>query len=155
MDDATVTLRRADDDATISLVETLLEDNDLPSRDVRSKPGCFHVGDDDGDPVCVGGVEAYGNDGLLRSVVVEQSVRGDGVGTALCAALEREARAEGVETLYLLTTTASGFFANRGYEQIERADAPATIRQTTEFEDLCPATAVCMRKSLSPPRPDA
>ena len=148
MGEATVTLRRADDDGTIPLVETLLEENDLPSRDVRSKPGCFYVGYDGGDPVCVGGVEVCGTDGLLRSVVVERSARGGGFGTALCEALEREARAEGVETLYLLTTTASGFFADHGYAEVDRADAPAAVQQTTEFDDLCPATAVCMRKPL-------
>lgn len=150
MREPTVTLRGATD--SLSYVEALLEANGLPARDVRSKPDCFYVayGDEDAgaDAVGVGGVEAYGSDGLLRSVAVEESVRGEGYGTALCDALEAEARASGVETLYLLTTTAAAFFADRGYEELERADAPADIRATTEFEALCPASAVCMRKSL-------
>lgn len=147
MSGATVTLQRADEGA-LSYVETLLEANDLPSQDVRSKSACFYVGYDGDDRVGVGGIEPYGTAGLLRSLVVEQSARGNGVGTALCGALESEARIAGVDTLYLLTTTAPEFFAGRGYGEIERDGAPAAIQRTTEFDDLCPATAVCMRKSL-------
>lgn len=147
MSGSTLTLRRTDDTA-LSYVESLLEENGLPSADVRTNPGRFYVGYDGGDRVGIGGVEIYGTDGLLRSVVVERSERGNGFGAAMCEALEAKARADGVETLYLLTTTALEFFATRGYAEIERSDAPATIRQTTEFEDLCPATAACMKKFL-------
>ena len=146
--DASIALRPGDD-TTLSYVETLLEQNGLPSQDVRSKPDCFYVGYDDDDPVGVGGVEIYDTDGLLRSVVVEESARANGLGTAICETLETKARTDGVETLHLLTTTVPDFFANRGYVRIERADAPATIRRTTEFDELCPASATCMKKSLS------
>ena len=147
MSGTTPTLQRADD-SDLSYVETILAENGLPSQDVRSKAECFYVGYAGDEPVGVGGVEIHGTAGLLRSVVVEQSARGNGFGTAICKALETAARANGVQTLYLLTTTASEFFATRGYVEIARTDAPLTIRQTTEFDDLCPATATCMRKSL-------
>ncbi|QSX00803.1 arsenic resistance N-acetyltransferase ArsN2 [Haloterrigena alkaliphila] len=147
MDDATVTLRRADESA-LEDVETLLAENDLPSADVRTSSARFYVGFDGDERVGIGGLERYGTDGLLRSVVVERSVRGNGYGTALCDALERRARADGLETLYLLTTTAAGFFAGRGCEELERSDAPAAIRETTQFDELCPASATCMRTSL-------
>ncbi|WP_228434553.1 hypothetical protein [Natrarchaeobaculum aegyptiacum] len=52
-----------------------------------------------------------------------------------------------VDALYLLTTTAVDFFAARGYDEIDRADAPDAIRNTTEFADLCPSSATCMRRS--------
>lgn len=143
----TVSLQQASD-STISYVEALLEENDLPTRDVRSKLEWFYLGYDGDDPVGVGGVEVHGTEGLLRSVVVEQSARGEGFGTAICEALETRARNEGVETLYLLTTTAPAFFSDREFVEIERTEAPTAIRQTTEFDDLCPASAACMRKSL-------
>lgn len=148
MSGTAVSLRQAADEGDIAYVESLLERNDLPSADVRSKPDCFYVGCDGETRVGVGGTEQYGTVGLLRSLVVERSVRGDGVGAALCAALESEARTHGVVTLFLLTTTASGFFAGRGYAEIERADAPDVVQQSAEFTDLCPATATCMQKSL-------
>jgi len=98
--------------------------------------------------VGVGGLERDGSNALLRSVAVEPSVRGRGFGTALCDRLERKARSGDVETVYLLTTTATDFFASRGYVEVEREAAPAAIRETTEFTELCPSTATCMEKSL-------
>ena len=147
MSGATITLEAADD-GTLAYVESLLEESGLPSADVRSKPGCFYVAYDGDKAVGIGGIERRGAAGLLRSVAVERSARGEGLGTALCEQLEAVARDEDVEVLYLLTTTASGFFVDRGYVEIERREAPVAIRGTTEFADLCPETAVCMRKPL-------
>ena len=93
-------------------------------------------------------LEPAGDAGLLRSVAVRDSARGAGVGTAVCDELEERARAEGTTELYLLTTSAADFFADRGYEKIERVDAPRAIRETTQFDDRCPAAAVCMRTRL-------
>lgn len=143
----TITLQQADD-STLSYIETLLEKNGLPSQDVRSRPDCFYIGYNSAGSVGIGGIEIYGNDGLLRSVVIEQATRGSGWGTALCDTLEANASADGIDTLYLLTTTAADFFDNRGYVEIERANAPTAIQQTTEFDDLCPTEATCMKKSL-------
>lgn len=147
MASTTVRLQRADEDA-LGYVERVLDRNDLPSGDVRAKPDCFYVATSGGDPVGVGGIEVYGTDGLLRSVVVEESVRGTGYGSTLVDALETTAHDDGVSALYLLTTTAAGFFAARGYDEVDRVEAPDAIRQTTEFADLCPDTATCMLKSL-------
>jgi amino-acid N-acetyltransferase len=147
MSEETLTLQQANE-TSISYVETLLDENDLPSQDVHAKPGCFYIGYDGESRVGVGGVERYGSVGLLRSVVIKQSVRGNGFGATLCEELERQARTEGVETLYLLTTTASEFFANRGYATTERTDVPDAVRQTTEFEEFCPTSASCMKKRL-------
>lgn len=143
-----LTLERADGDS-LAYVETLLERNDLPSRDVRTKPDAFYVGYDGDERIGIGGFERRGTHGLLRSVVVDRSKRGAGYGTALCDALEAEAASDGLDALYLLTTTASGFFADRGYEEIRRSEAPTAVRETTEFDELCPTTATCMRKHLS------
>ena len=133
---------------TLGYVERLLVRNDLPAQDVRSKPNCFYIGYAGGERVGIGGFERYGTDGLLRSVVVEESNRGEGLGTALCETLEANASAASIETLYLLTTTAVEFFADRGYRKIGRSSAPSSIQQTTEFRFLCPTTAVCMRKHV-------
>lgn len=148
MSDARLLLRPADD-ATLAYVESLLAENGLPSRDVRDRPDCFHVAYHDDERVGVGGLEVHGRAGLLRSVAVEESARGRGFGAAICERLETRARDRGVDRLYLLTTTAADFFARRGYETVERSDAPAAIRETTEFDDLCPASATCLRTSLS------
>jgi amino-acid N-acetyltransferase len=81
-------------------------------------------------------------------VAVDPTERGRGVGTALCDALEARAAAAGVERLFLLTTTAPGFFADRGYAVVDRADVPETIGTTAQFADLCPDAATVMSTSL-------
>ncbi|TKX43961.1 arsenic resistance N-acetyltransferase ArsN2 [Halorubrum sp. ARQ200] len=147
MNGAPLKLRRADE-ATLSYVETKLEANGLPSQDVRSKPDCFYIGYDGDERIGAAGIEIYDTDGLLRSVVVEEAVRGQGYGTALCAVAETEAQSADVDMLYLLTTNTSGFFTELGYVEIDRSTVPRAIQQTTEFDDLCPSTATCMKKTL-------
>ena len=142
-----VTLERAGP-ADLDRLEALLESNDLPADDLRKAPGSFFLASAGGMLVGAGGVEVHGDDGLLRSVVVVESMRGRGYGTALCDALATRARADGVTTLYLLTTTAAGFFGERGYETVPRAEAPPAIRATAEFAALCPDDATCMRRRL-------
>ena len=143
---SSVTLHPVEGD--LDYVEALLTRDDLPVQDLATAPAEFYYATADGERVGIGGLEGYGDIGLLRSVVVEAPKRGRGYGTLLCEALETAARDNDIETLYLLTTTASEFFAAEGYSTVERAIVPDTIRCTTEFEDLCPSTATCMRKSL-------
>ena len=147
MTDPSVALRLAEG-GDLDRVESLLEANGLPYEDARTKPECFFLARDGEAVVGAGGLEAYGSDGLLRSVVVAEPYRGRGYGGALCDALEARARERGVGTLYLLTTTAAGFFRRRGYEAIDREAVPPTVRRTTEFADLCPDSATCMRLDL-------
>ena len=82
-------------------------------------------------PSALIGLETYGSEALLRSLVVETHAANQGVGT-----------------LYLLTTTAETFFARRGYHRIDRAVAPPAIRSTREFAGLCPASSAFFLKRL-------
>ncbi|WP_227132492.1 arsenic resistance N-acetyltransferase ArsN2 [Halorubellus salinus] len=147
MSERAVDLERATGDR-LADVEALLAANDLPVADVHDGTAEFYAAFDDGDAVGFGGLEVHDDAALLRSVVVRDAVRGRGYGTAICDALEREARERGVETVSLLTTTAASFFGARGYDDVDRRDAPAALRETAEFADLCPASATCMRKRL-------
>lgn len=160
-----ITLRQVNGE-DVDRVESMLEANGLPHQDVRAKPECFFLafasaegsadaedsadaeGSTDAELVGIGGIETCGSNGLLRSVVVTEPNRGQGYGTALCEAMEDRARTDGVETLYLLTTTAAAFFRRRGYEPVDREEAPPRIRVTTEFADLCPSSATCLAKAL-------
>ncbi|MEC4718407.1 arsenic resistance N-acetyltransferase ArsN2 [Noviherbaspirillum sp. CPCC 100848] len=94
------------------------------------------------------GLERYGDNALLRSLAVRPGNQFAGLGTQLAAAAEEHARGAGVATLYLLTTTAAGFFERRGYDVIARSEAPATLQKTTEFSSLCPSQAICLRRNL-------
>jgi amino-acid N-acetyltransferase len=93
-------------------------------------------------------LELFGDVALLRSLVVAASARGQGAGSALLLQAEAHARAHGVRTLYLLTTTAEEFFARRGYTRASRETAPAAIRSTREFAGICPASSAFMSRQL-------
>jgi amino-acid N-acetyltransferase len=138
---------------TISLnteVEALLTEAQLPVADLASSRSLNLLGVQDGGRlVGVVGVEVYGSTGLLRSLAVEPAHRNSGLGASLVSNAEIWASAQGVETLYLLTTTAAQFFAKRGYEAVPRSDAPAAIAVTAQFSDLCPASSTFMRKVLA------
>lgn len=95
------------------------------------------------------GLELKNNNALLRSLAVIEPHRGKGLATQLLREIEKYARSNQVDTLYLLTLTAERFFAKRGYRKTDRTSAPPAIQETAEFKSLCPATAVCMKKQLS------
>lgn len=99
-------------------VRPLLEQNGLPTADLAASSVELFEAEADGRCVGLDGLELYGTVALLRSVVVPSSVRGEGYGAAISDALESRARESDVETLYLLTTTASEFFGARGFEPV-------------------------------------
>jgi amino-acid N-acetyltransferase len=94
------------------------------------------------------GIEICGAYGLLRSLAVTESMRGQGLGEALTQHIEDYARDKDLKALYLLTTTAANFFSHLGYEPTERVNAPDPLQETNEFKSICPASAVCMVKLL-------
>ena len=95
-------------------------------------------------------LEVYGSSGLVRSLAVAPSARGEGVGGRLVVAIEDVARARGLGDVYLLTTTAAPFFERRGYRPVDRADVPRAVRASSEFASVCPASAACLGKRLRP-----
>jgi amino-acid N-acetyltransferase len=131
-------------------IRTLLAEAGLPFDDLKdSGPARFLIArDEDAGVGGVVGLEVYGKSGLLRSLVVTPDERQRGLGAQLTLDLEHMAKDLGVETLYLLTTTAEEFFAKRGYQRIERTLVPQEIGVSAEFKFLCPSNAVCMYRRL-------
>ncbi len=132
----------------IPFIEDILKENNLPYKDVASKVNCFFIGHIKNKPIGIGGIEIYGDYGLLRSLVIIDSFRKKGYGKALCHKIIEYAKEKGVKEIYLLTTTAKGFFEKIGFEEVNRSIAPTPIQNTTEFKYSCPSTAICMRISL-------
>lgn len=100
--------------------------------------------DSDNETLGFYGFEIYGNDALLRSVVVNAEKRLKGVGTEIIREALLKARELGVSNLYLLTFTARGFFEKLGFSVIDRRLVPNSIASTEEFANFCPDTAICM-----------
>jgi amino-acid N-acetyltransferase len=128
------------------LAEAALPHDDLTPEHLRH----FLVLRDGGGIAGVVGMEVADDAGLLRSLAVPHARRGGGLASRLVDALEAHARSAGIRTLYLLTTTAEGFFARRGYARTERAAVPDAIAATPEFRGICPASAACMARALVP-----
>ena len=128
-------------------VLSLLQQNQLPTDDITQNTRLFTFYDD-GMLTGIVGVEIKGEDGLLRSLCVSEDKRTGGAGTSLVEYIENYARQQGVKHLYLLTTTAEAFFANRNYETVDRSIVPGTIRETSEFTSMCPSSATVMKKEL-------
>jgi amino-acid N-acetyltransferase len=134
-----------------STAVALLQAQGLPVSDITVEhlEHFFFVGSD-GSPTGLVGLELYGANAMLRSLVVSENARGQGLGSALTDHAEQYAASKNVRSIYLLTTTAEVFFKRLGYERIDRSLAPPTIKRTPEFASLCPASSALMLKSLKP-----
>lgn len=125
----------------------LLEQNKLPSSDIEGKQ-LFVLLDEGNKVVGTGGLEYFNGHALLRSIAVEESHRGKGLGKLITAELEKIARKNGSKDLYLLTTTAENFFQSQGFQIVERNNVPEEVKKSSEFTSVCPDTAIAMKKPL-------
>lgn len=134
---------------SLSAAVAMLQAAKLPTEDLTAGhcEHFFYTGTA-AAPTGLVGLEFHGDVALLRSLVVAPERRGTGEGSALLEHAEQHARARGVCTLYLLTTTAEKFFAKHGYGHVPRDAAPAPIRGTREFAAICPASSCFMKRDL-------
>jgi amino-acid N-acetyltransferase len=93
-------------------------------------------------------LELYPDGALLRSVAVEESVRGEGIGLRLTAMALELARERGMRRVFLLTETAAEFFPRLGFRPIARSAVPASVRTSLEFMAACPESALVMERAL-------
>ncbi|MBC8638304.1 arsenate reductase (glutaredoxin) [Caballeronia sp. EK] len=96
-----------------------------------------------------GGLEMYGKDVLIRSLVVPEAHRGDGIGRNVLAVLLREAFDAGARTAWLFTTTAAAFFEQAGFKLASREAAPPAILATRQASSLCPSSAALLSRAIS------
>lgn len=136
--------------ADIQAIESLLLASQLPSEGVKEHIANFFVAEDGGKLAGVGGFENCGAGiGLLRSFAVLPEQRSRGIAKQLYEQAISHARDLGISGLYLLTTTAQGYFAKCGFASIARAKAPEAIRNTQQFRELCPDSAALMFRSVA------
>jgi amino-acid N-acetyltransferase len=127
----------------------LLAAEKLPCSDLGTEhfEHFFYAGAADA-PIALIGQELCRPDALLRSLVVREQARAQGLGSMLVAHAEQYASALQLSAIYLLTTTAVAFFEHRGYRHVARSLAPQRIQSTAEFAGLCPASSAFMKKQL-------
>jgi len=140
-------LRRAKSSDLEQLVR-FLEANGLTTAGVESCYAKFVIATDEkGTLLGVAGLEMYGQSALLRSVVVEKNSRRMGHGRALVDAVLRNAKQNGVYTIYLLTESAFNYFKNLGFDLVDRKDIDEAVMASLEFTE-CRSTALAMRKTI-------
>ncbi|MFT3766407.1 MAG: arsenic resistance N-acetyltransferase ArsN2 [Minicystis sp.] len=126
-------------------VRRLLVEAELPAEGLLDQfPAAYVVARSGGVIVGVAGLETYGTTGLLRSVAVAPPHRRGGTGRALVTDRLAAARANGLEAVYLLTTSAADYFRRLGFSPAAREQVPVDLAASPEFAGVCPASATCL-----------
>lgn len=133
------------DQIALEKLQKFLQANKLPHLDISINGNLF-VGyhDELGNLIGSGGLELYGNAALLRSVAVDESLRGKSLGRKIVEDLVEKARILKIENIYLLTETAHDFFLKKGFTDVTRDQVPEAVRNSSEFSQVCPSSADCM-----------
>ena len=111
--------------------------------------GDFYVlCNEDGIVGCVS-LEVLGDDAILRALAVYPKFRGAGYGWMLADTAVGQARWRGVRRIYLLTETASDFFAAKfGFRVVDRSTLSRQVASSETFTRPDSAHQVSMRLDL-------
>ena len=126
----------------------LLGSASLPTLGVAQHLQNFLVAEQGGTIIGAIGLEVYGNTALLRSAVVTPDLQNKGIGDMLYQHNLEHARRLGVQRLILLTNTAEGYFARRGFRRIDQKSLTGLVTSSVEFTGACPSHAACMELYL-------
>ena len=96
--------------------------------------------------IAAAGLEYCGSELLLRSVVTDPDHRSQGIAARLIESLHQSADKADAR-VWLLTMDASRYFSDvHGYQVVDRKNASEAIRNSTQFSNLCPDSAILMRR---------
>ena len=126
--------------AQVGLVEELARDEHV---------GNFYVLRNEQGVVGAVALEVHGDDAILRSLAVSPEFRGAGYGWMLADVAVSQARWRGVRRIYLLTESASDFFAAKfGFRVVDRSTLSKQVAASETFSRLTGAQLVAMRLDL-------
>jgi UDP-N-acetylmuramate: L-alanyl-gamma-D-glutamyl-meso-diaminopimelate ligase len=118
-----------------------------PARDEQL--GSFFVLRNEQGVVGTVALEVLGDDAILRALAVDPEFRGAGYGWMLADMAVNQARWRGVRRIYLLTETASDFFAAKfGFRVVDRSTLSKQVSASETFTRGTGATLVAMRLDL-------
>jgi UDP-N-acetylmuramate: L-alanyl-gamma-D-glutamyl-meso-diaminopimelate ligase len=82
-------------------------------------------------------LEVYGDDAILHSLAVARDARNSGYGWMLADMAVSQARWRGVRRIYLLTESASDFFAAKfGFRVVDRSTMSKAVAQSATFQHI-------------------
>lgn len=129
-------------------IKSILTENQLPTSDIESNLIRFFIALSDNRIIGTIGIEYSGSIALLRSLAVKEDFKNRKTGEKLLKHLLDFCKNRAIEEVYLLTTTANGYFSRFGFQMVDRSAVPDVIQQTSEFSDICPKTAIIMLKNV-------
>lgn len=145
-----ITGKPIQDAESFEAFRTLLKSAGLPHQDLNYKDH-FLLGFYDGDAMIgTGALEIYGNYALLRSLSVNDAVRGMSIGSKITDELITQAKIKKIKHIYLLTESARLFFKRKGFKDTPRENVPVEVKSSSEFSHVCGNTAVCMTYEVAP-----
>jgi UDP-N-acetylmuramate: L-alanyl-gamma-D-glutamyl-meso-diaminopimelate ligase len=131
--DAMRPAQRADLDG----IRALLADSGLaqPASDERASD-FFTLRNENGLAGCVA-LEVHGDDAILHSLAVDKQYRGAGYGWMLADMAVSQARWRGVRRIYLLTESASDFFAAKfGFRVVDRSTLSKAVATSSTLSHI-------------------
>ena len=138
--------RRADMAAVRKLLADCAFDHE-PARDEQFP--AFYVLRNERGTVGSVSLEVLGDDAILRALVVDPEWRGAGYGWMLADMAVSQARWRGVRRIYLLTETASDFFAAKfGFRVVDRSTVGKHVSASETFSQPTATGLVAMRLDL-------
>jgi UDP-N-acetylmuramate: L-alanyl-gamma-D-glutamyl-meso-diaminopimelate ligase len=98
-------------------------------------------------------MELYDEAGLLRALASGRERRGEGLGWMLADAALARARSRGCRRVYLITESASDFFAEKfGFRPVQLSMVDAAVAESTQFRSATPnATAMVLDLPIDGP----
>ena len=118
----------------IELVRAMLARGGLTTNGIEWPAACYLLAYFGDDAVGVIGVEPKIDAALVRSLYVNESMRGRGIGAALVAAARKAAHTRGARHLYLFSTDAGEFFERHGFTMVPVADVVAALPGVPQVE---------------------
>ena len=139
---------RAATQSDVQHIKLFLKENELPVDGVDEWVENFLIlTNQEGKWMGVAGFELYGASCLLRSVAVDQSFRGRGLGKGLVDAVLANANKKGASKSYLLTADAEMYFKKMGFEIIRREDIDEAVLASAELKiNACEHCTLMLRR---------
>ncbi|MEX2245448.1 MAG: GNAT family N-acetyltransferase [Dehalococcoidia bacterium] len=95
---------------------------DLPPLFIEEFVEGFAAIEHEGTVIACGGLEIYGDCGVIRSIVVDEAARGTGLGRRIAEVLMEDARLAGASDVYLFTVDAWPFWKHLGFVDLPIAE---------------------------------
>ena len=143
-----ITSQSISDPESLEAFRVQLQAAGLPYEDLAVRNNLLFNYFNENELVGTGGVEVYGNFGLIRSVSITENSRGKKLGSEITQHLIKASKENHLKGLYLLTETAREFFLKHGFMVVDRDQVDESVKVSSEFSHVCPVSATCMYLSL-------